>query len=187
MAPIRFKFDERKAADAAAFLLYLHGGEMNHMRLIKLLYAAERASLEHFNRPIVGDKYVSMDHGPVVSRLYNLMKEQDEFPAWSVLIERTEKPKNTLKLLTDEPHSGSLSDADIEMLKEVSDRYHGLDQFQIAEKMHQEFQEWEDPAGSSTEIPVERILAAIRKSPEDIARVKRIAEEKQYFENLFGV
>jgi uncharacterized phage-associated protein len=98
---IRFKFDERKAADAAAFLLQLHGGTMNHMRLIKLLYAAERESLKRFNRPIVGDRYVSMDHGPVVSGVYDLIKEHNEPPAWAVLIERSSP--TDVRLLTESP------------------------------------------------------------------------------------
>lgn len=183
-SPIRFKFDQRKAADAAAFLIHLHGGEMNHLRLVKLLYAAERTSLERFNRPIIGDKYVNMDHGPVVSRIYDLIKEEKSFPAWAVLIERSSP--TTVRLMTDEPHLGSLSDADIEILAEVSKRYRQLNQFQIRDEMHREFDEWEHPGGSSREIPVERVLAALRKSAQDVERVRIGAEEKTYFEQLFG-
>lgn len=182
--PIRFRFDERKAADAAAFLLQFHGGTMNHMRLIKLLYAAERESLNRFNRPIVGDRYVSMDHGPVVSRIYDLIKEQNEFPAWAVLIERV--PPTEVQLLTDELRLGSLSGADIDVLKAVSKRYEGMDQFQIRDAMHREFGEWKDPSGSSVDITVEEILAALQKSEADTDRVRRISAEKRYFKRLFG-
>jgi len=183
--PIRFKFDERKAADAAALLIQLHGGDMNHLRLVKLLYAAERESLRRFNRPIVGDRYVSMQHGPVVSRIYYLIKEEKQFPAWAVLIERSSP--TTVRLLTDELHLGSLSDADVEILKEVALRYREMDQFEIRDLMHRDFEEWENPAGSSRDIPVERLLAALKKSADDVDRVRRGAEEKKYFEQLFRV
>jgi len=182
--PIRFQFDERKATAAAAFLLHLHGGEMNHMRLIKLLYAAERASLKRLNRPIIGDRYVSMEHGPVVSRIYNLIKEEKEFPAWAVSIQRSSP--TTVRLLGDEPHLGPLSDAEIDILREVSNQYRGMDQFAIRDKMHREFPEWEDPGTSSRDISVERLLSALKKSQADIDQVRKNTEEKKYFEKLFG-
>lgn len=181
---IRFRFNERKAAEAASFLIHLHGGRINHLRLIKLLYAAERTSLQRFNRPIIGDKYVSMDHGPVLSRIYDLIKNQKEFRAWSILIERVSP--TTVGLMTDEPHLGSLSDVEIGILTEVSNRYRKLNQFEIRDRMHKRFSEWEPTHGSSREIPVEKILSALKKSPSDVERVRTLAEEKQYFENLFG-
>ena len=43
--PIRFRFDERKATAAAALLMQLAGRRISVMRLLKLLYLAERQSL----------------------------------------------------------------------------------------------------------------------------------------------
>lgn len=183
--PIQFTFDERKAADAASFLIQLHGGEMNHMLLIKLLYAAERESLKRFNRPIVGDRYASMKHGPVVSRIYDLIKEQRDFPAWAVLIERS-SPTH-VRLLTDEPPLRSLSEADIEVLRAAVNKYPDMDQFEVRDSMHQEFAEWEDPGESSRPITVERLLGVLNKSAEDVEIVRRVSDEKKYFETLFGV
>lgn len=180
---IRFQFDERKAADAAAFLIQLHGGKLNHMKLIKLLYVAERTSLDRFGRPIVGDRYVSMKWGPVVSKIYDLIKGEDEFPAWSVLIE---KSSPTTVALRAKPDLGSLSDADIEILTEVAELYRKIDQFKLSDMTHEEFAEWRNPGNSSREIPVERILEVLGKSPEEIERVKRSAEEKRHFDKLFG-
>ena len=66
---IRFKFSEIKATQAAAFLLKANGGKMNYMKLIKLLYLADREALSRWERPITGDSYVSMDNGPVLSKV----------------------------------------------------------------------------------------------------------------------
>src|SRR3972149_552546 len=70
---IRFPFRERKAAQAAAHLLRLHGGAMYYILLIKLLYLADRQSLIETGQPITGDRLVSMDWGPVVSQTLTLI------------------------------------------------------------------------------------------------------------------
>ena len=43
LAPL---FDERRAAQAAAFLLYRAKGRLPLIKLVKLMYLAERLSLE---------------------------------------------------------------------------------------------------------------------------------------------
>ncbi|MGE0134681.1 MAG: hypothetical protein AB7L91_10365 [Dehalococcoidia bacterium] len=48
---MQFVFDERRAAQAAAQLLELRGGRMPYMKLIKLLYWADRESLIETGTP----------------------------------------------------------------------------------------------------------------------------------------
>ena len=43
MSTVEFIFDERKAAQAAAHLLRRHGSSMWDIKLIKLLYLADRS------------------------------------------------------------------------------------------------------------------------------------------------
>jgi uncharacterized phage-associated protein len=74
--PITYR--EEKATQAAARLLQLVGGKLNHMKLIKLLYVADRRALLRFGRPITFDWYVSMPHGPVLS--FTLDKINDSAP-----------------------------------------------------------------------------------------------------------
>lgn len=180
---IHFHFDERKAADAAAYMIQIHGGRMNHMLLLKLLYAAERESLKRRHRPIFGDRYVSMQHGPVVSRVYNLIKEERDFPAWAVLIEKDSA--TTVRLLI-EPPLLSLSDTDRELLDAAKAMYPNMNQYQVRDSMHQEFSEWQDPGGSSKPISVESMLAALNKSPVEVEHVRNLAEEDAHFKKLFG-
>jgi hypothetical protein len=49
------KFDERKATEATALLLSLRGGQMHYMKLIKLLYLADRRALLRWGIPITTD------------------------------------------------------------------------------------------------------------------------------------
>lgn len=180
---IAFYFDERKAADAAAYMIQLHGGSMSHMLLVKLLYAAERESLKRRHRPIFGDRYVSMKHGPVVSNVYNLIKEQKKSHAWGMLIEKESAHTVSLQM---EPPLLSLSEVDKEILKAAKDQYPHMDQFQVRDSMHGEFSEWQDPGSSSRPIYVEQILAALDQAPSEVERVRVLAEEDAHFRKLFG-
>ena len=67
-------FNERKTAQAAAYLLHRAGGRLPLLKLVKLMYLAERLSLKTYGEPLTGDSLVSMDHGPVLSRTYDQMK-----------------------------------------------------------------------------------------------------------------
>ena len=67
------RFNEAKATQAAACLLKLRGGQMSYLKLVKLLYLADREALLRWDRPITTDRYVSMDNGPVLSRVLNLI------------------------------------------------------------------------------------------------------------------
>lgn len=71
---IQFRFHIEKAIEAAAMFLKLHGKPMKYIGLLKMLYIADRIALESMNQPITGDNYVSMDYGPVLSGIYDLIK-----------------------------------------------------------------------------------------------------------------
>jgi len=73
---VHLPFNERKATEAAARLLKLRGGTMSYMKLIKLLYLADREALLRWGRPISTDRYVSMDRGPVLSHVLNLVTDE---------------------------------------------------------------------------------------------------------------
>jgi hypothetical protein len=60
---MKSKPHEVKATQAAARLLQNRGGRMKFLKLIKLLYLADREALSRSGRPITTDSYVSMDNG----------------------------------------------------------------------------------------------------------------------------
>ena len=69
-------FDTLKIVQAAAVLLKEEAGQMTRLRLLKLLYIADRESLAETLRPISGDDVVAMDHGPVLSSTYKLIRRE---------------------------------------------------------------------------------------------------------------
>ena len=58
-----FHFNLDKTMQAIAALLHFHGTkEMSYLRLLKILYIADRESLKETGRPITGDHVVAMEH-----------------------------------------------------------------------------------------------------------------------------
>ncbi|MDB9464369.1 Panacea domain-containing protein, partial [Dolichospermum circinale] len=91
---IQFRFHPEKAVEAAAILMKLHGKPIKYLGLLKMLYIADRIALERIEQPITGDHYVSMDYGPVLSGVYDLIKGKpvdDALPLWSEYISPGDK------------------------------------------------------------------------------------------------
>lgn len=70
---IRFTFNADKVADAVAFLAGAVD-DLSTLKAVKLLYLADREHLLRHGRPILGDWYACMEHGPVPARAYDLLK-----------------------------------------------------------------------------------------------------------------
>jgi hypothetical protein len=185
---IRFPFREEKAAQAAAHLLKLHGNEMHYLLLMKLLYLADRRALIERGLPITGDKLVSMDWGPVLSKVKDLLTIEPE-PQADGTIWRTyvSEPANyKVRGRQDEPEADELSDYEIAILEEI-DALHGkTDRFELSKWTH-ELEEWKDPHGSSLPIAPEDILRAAGKSSEEIAEIADEAEQLSFVRRVLAV
>ena len=183
---IRFDFDEHKTAAAVSLLLKLNGGRMEYLRLIKLLYYADRESLDVLGRPITGDRYVAMRNGPVLSHVYDLLKRaifgRLAPGPWA---ERIAADGRDHVRLMGEPELGPLSEAEIDVLKQIFERYQYRDRWNVRDETH-ELPEWEDPAASSREIGIEEILRVLGKSEAEIEEVRQAAREKAHFDSIFG-
>jgi len=70
-----FHFSTKKIIEAGAVLLGCRSQRrMSYLRLLKLLYMADRESLKETGWPIIGTQPVAMDYGPVHSEVYDLVK-----------------------------------------------------------------------------------------------------------------
>lgn len=183
---VRFSFDERKATAAAGLLLKLAGGEMDYLPLIKLLYYADRDSLDRLGRPIIGDRYYRMRHGPVLSRVFDLIKSAylgHPIPGpWSEHIGASGRFSVKLKAETD---IGVLSRHEIEIIEEVFNRYPWSDKWALRDATHR-LPEWKDPGGSSAEISPEELLKCLGKGEDEIEEIAQNAAEKAHFDSIFG-
>ena len=173
--------DEGKTAQAAAHLILLQGGRMNYTALIKLLYLADRQALTESGYPITGDRMVSMPHGPVLSGVYDHIKEpaRDGHP-WHEWITRVGSYDVAVR---DDPPDDRLSRFELATLQSVHDTYGERPWWELRELTH-ELPEWEDPQGSSLPIRPERILEAEGKKASEIERARADAERVAHAREL---
>ena len=151
-------FNELLAAQIAAFFAHKQGGEIPVLKLIKLIYLADRESMTITGYPITNDRFVSMPHGPVNSLTLNYVDGNCESAAWSSLISSKANHSVGLAKPISRNDLDELSDADIDVLETVWGKFGGMDKWQIRNWTHEYCPEWEDPQGSCTPIPHERVL-----------------------------
>ncbi|MFQ6117800.1 MAG: Panacea domain-containing protein [Candidatus Bipolaricaulia bacterium] len=181
---MRSCFEEKKATEMAAYLLEKSGGKMYYLQLIKLLYIADREALRRWGYPLTGDSYFSLPHGPVPSRIKDLVTDDPQFSGskfWTSYI-RTENYE--VKLQRKAP-LGSLSQADIELLDEIFDKYGQLERFELADMTH-EFPEWQDPQGSRIPITYEEILRAVGREEDAEELVEEIESHNLFMQHLLN-
>ena len=175
------RFDEQKATDAATLLLRRAGGQLTRLELIKLLYFADREATKRYNRPICGGRYVSMEYGPVLSEVYDLITGNQPSEVWAARICTVERD---VILREDHPPS-AVSEAELNVLEAMSDEWGNQRTGEIIDYGHN-LAEWTDPGGSSVLIEPLQFLKAIRKTDQEISDIAEEVREEDYFRQLFA-
>jgi len=172
-------FDERKAAQVAAYFLIRakhKGANVTLLKLMKLMYLAERLSYERFCFPIIGDSLVSMPNGPVLSRTLDLMNfgSSKDSGEWDSLI--AERDGRDMSLNGHENLTindlRELSESDIEVLDSIWGKFGTMSAIQLREFTHnsENCPEWQDPDGSSVPIQLETLFQKLGYSKTDIEK-----------------
>ena len=166
-----FIFDERKASEAASVLLERHDGAMPYIKLIKLLYLADREALIETGVPITGDRFVSMRFGPVLSRVLDLINGPDavQDSVWHSYIAR----RGYDAVLVGQPGSAHLSDYESDVLEAVFDSFGREKAWDVVARTHA-LPEWTDPGHRAVPIEPEDIL---RYAGYDEDEVRAVAEQ----------
>ena len=181
---MEFVFDEEKAAQAAAYLLRRHGEPMPYIKLIKLLYLADRKALIENGYPITGDRLVSMPKGPVLSQILDLItwESRDEGSEWR---KHVSLPFNYLVMAIGSRDQGRLSDYDRSALDAVFDEFGRMDKWDVVDHAHT-LPEWVDPDGSSRDIDPRVILREAGYTEEGIEDVEDAAAGIRSLDKLYA-
>ncbi len=168
-------FNEKKAAQAAARFLKLSGGSMNYMILIKDLYLLDRGALLGWGRLVTCDDIYEMKLGPVLSRIHDLITEQQERQGiWTRCIARLEFDVK----LKEDPGDDELSEAEEEMIDSVFSTYgHYNDPFKFAELLHRILPELRGIEKGRLEVTVGDILRAEDKSRDEAELISNEIED----------
>ena len=180
---MRFVFDAKKTAQAAAYLVQLNDGTLNYMKLLKLLYLADRQSLIDTGLPITGDKWVSMDHGPVLSGIYGQITMGRPILGSSPWYEYITEADGFDVSVARAPETDQLSKYEVSLLNEVFTRFGKMNKWTLVQWTHG-LPEWDDPKGSSLPIDPERILREVGRSRQEIEEINDDAEEMYFIQNL---
>lgn len=154
-------FNEAKSAQMAAYFLGKAAGSMPYLKLLKLLYLADREAMRVTGDSISGDHFVSMPHGPVLSRTYELINHSAQSDVWDALMATGSGWSVKLRNSISRSDLDELSDQDIEILKSVQRRFGAMSKWEIRDWTHEHCAEWEDPHGSSFPIRPEAIFRAV--------------------------
>lgn len=181
-------FNERKVAQMAAYLLDRGEKCMPHLKLMKLLYLADRQSMDLYGFPISGDCIVAMPHGPVLSMTLNLIDGDVESceNGWESWVSDKSNHKVTLKRHVLPEALDELSAADLETLESVWNTFGHMNQWAIRDYTHQYCPEWQDPKGSSLPIPYENVFRALGKSDETAIELGARIETERSLDRLFA-
>ncbi len=164
-------FNEKKAAQVAAFFLIQANAGLTILKLMKLMYLAERRSFESYGEGLVGDRLVSMPHGPVLSITHNYMN--GELPSavggWDTwIVDRAghELSLNESKSTASVDDLLELSDADVMVLNDTWQQFGTMTGWQLRDYTHAHCPEWKDPDGSMIPMKPEDLFSALKFSPE---------------------
>lgn len=157
-------YNVRKAAQVVAFFVLKADGAINVLKLSKLIYLAEREFMERYDAPMFYDRLVSMDHGPVTSISLNLINGFLEHEDWARFVAGRSNYDVGLASPSLTPEAlDELSPADLEVLQSLWDRFGDFSKYRLRDYTHDACKEWENPHGSSTPIPHERVFKFLNK------------------------
>lgn len=160
---------------------------MSYLKLLKLLYLADREAFLRLGRPITYDRYCSMKEGPVLSRTYDLIRYEtppDEKPSyWRQHISEPLREWEVELRHADPPHD-QLSAAELSILDDVFKQWGRKSRWDVRDYTHT-LPEYKETTGS---IPIQLrdILLAQGFSEEDARAVIEEMWEVDQARQLLG-
>ncbi|WP_297500561.1 Panacea domain-containing protein [Ferrovum sp.] len=182
-------FNERKVAQMAAFFLGQSNGKMPHLKLMALLYLSDREAMRAFGWTISGDSLISISRGPVLLQALKLMNgdaksQSGEWEKW------ISDDGNDVLSLCQNIDAGDalreLSQADIETLKAVWDKFGTMDKWAICYWTRKNCAEWKNPNGGPYRpIQYDALARAVGFDDASAKEVAAQIQSEQEIDRLF--
>jgi len=151
-------FDHLKSVQTIAYFVRKAGGTIQKLKLIKLIYLAERRSFERRGRPMNFDSYLSLPHGPIASSALNGIDHNFVRPEWDAIALANKRDVSIAAEVEDD----RLSRADRAILDAIWDEFGGMTASQIRNWTHDHCAEYvEVGAGASLPIDFAEILEQV--------------------------
>jgi hypothetical protein len=138
--------------------------KLNYTKLIKLMYLADRESIKETNVSITGDVYYSLNNGPILSGVYDLIKGRySDYTAQKLWDEQFTKDEYNLNCVIDCMPDSKLSECEKDILDKIDAEYHDKTWKEMIEIVHNPrvCPEWQNPNGSRLPIEKRTILESL--------------------------
>jgi uncharacterized phage-associated protein len=127
---VAFTFDFEKASAALLYLASRNLPAFDKGKACKLLYLADKLHLVRYGRPITGDRYWALEHGPVPSAVLNLINDVEKkqlsgqgVQALAEALELDRTFENPRFRARQKPNMDLLSKSDVDVLDRVADSF----------------------------------------------------------------
>lgn len=184
---IEFKFNEIKTTQAVALFLKKSSDKMNYMKLIKLLYLADRGALSRWERSITGDMYFSMKHGPVLSNVLDIINNEIYPDLNSYWFKYISTPKDHEIRLEEMPELDALSKREIALIDELYEEFKDFNQWEMVDLCHEILPEWEEVKNTSKPIEIETILRTLEKSEDEIEAIDEEVSNLNHVKDILSI
>jgi len=144
MYKIWFNMNKAKAIECVLWLI--ERGETNMYNIWKMLFTAEKYSLNNYGVPITGDTYYAMKYGTVPHKLYNIAKNTKH----GVGFHKEGKDRLVPEKLYED---GWLSDSDLVSMEVGFNEYKDMSFSQVEKKNHKE-RCWKKNYSENTSKPI---------------------------------
>lgn len=159
---------------------------LQYIMLIKLMYLSDRRFMDLYDETISHDSFVSMDHGPVLSRLLNLIHGEcagELQRPWDSCFATIGYNVNIISECVVEKER-ALSRAEMKVIDSVVEEFGKRDVWDLINNYMHALPEWKNPHGSSIPIRLEEMMKALEKDDSEIQAVMVSNEERRLEEEL---
>jgi len=179
-------FNEQKATAVACYFLERAGGELEDLKLMKLMYLSEREMIRLANVGITGDSFFSMQNGPVLSETLRLMQGKPRKSKGTIWNEHIESPEQWKVRLRKPIEPNVLSEAEQTVIGKQWNAHGRKNKWNLVDLTHT-FPEWDERARQfKTSIlisPVD-VLEAMELPPKTIEARLAQMRAAEFFEDL---
>lgn len=184
------RYNDQRAVQAAAIFAKLEGGTIDKYKLCKLMYYLERQTILATGQPLFHGELYSIKLGPVASEVndginvvvpsktFRRLYDDDQYSGW---LNHFQKVSNyRLRLITN-PGEDELSEADIDLINEISAKFAGYGYKQLVDF----FDNLPEHTKTDSSIPIsfEQILR-VEGVPEQ--EIEELREEYYYYLNMIA-
>lgn len=152
-------------------------GEMDKLKIVKLIYFADKWQLIAAGRTITNDDYLAMRHGPAGSMVLNVLNRNEEYLEQEQLefmdryILQTRIGESGYRFMARDMRYDQFSESDVSALKRIGEKFKSLDKWDIVNLTHK-YPEWkqfedelkEDPS-TCRPIPLVDMFSCIDDDP----------------------